>query len=63
MLVLGLVLNVLGLLFNLLLVAMVGSLGRPLLKNEKFRTNQHKFMGLVFFILAIWMLASQVTAV
>ncbi|MGF1757283.1 LysE family translocator [Photobacterium sagamiensis] len=60
MLVLGLLLNVLGLLFNLFLVTMVGSLGQPLLKNEKFRTNQHKFMGLIFFVLAIWLLASQV---
>ncbi|MEZ8096418.1 LysE family translocator [Photobacterium swingsii] len=60
MLVLGLLLNVLGLLFNLFLVTTVGSLGKTLLKNEKFRTNQHKFMGLIFFILAIWLLASQV---
>lgn len=60
MLVLGLLLNVLGLLFNLFLVTMVGSLGKPLLKNEQFRTNQHKFMGLIFFVLAIWLLASQV---
>lgn len=63
MLVLGLLLNVLGLLFNLFLVTMIGSLGQPLLKNEKFRTNQHKFMGLIFFVLAIWLLASQVPAV
>ncbi|ARD21171.1 LysE family translocator [Shewanella japonica] len=60
MLVLGLLLNVMGLLFNLLLVALVGSLGKPLLKNEKFRTYQNKFMGLIFFALAIWLLASQV---
>ncbi|KXI22331.1 LysE family translocator [Photobacterium sanguinicancri] len=60
MLVLGLLLNVLGLLFNLFLVTTVGSLGKTLLKNEKFRTNQHKFMGLIFFVLAIWLLASQV---
>lgn len=60
MLVLGLLLNILGLLFNLFLVTTVGSLGKTLLKNEKFRTNQHKFMGLIFFILAIWLLASQV---
>ncbi|KLV11469.1 MULTISPECIES: LysE family translocator [Photobacterium] len=63
MLVLGLLLNVLGLLFNLFLVTMIGSLGQPLLKNEKFRTNQHKFMGLIFFVLAIWLLASQVPSV
>ncbi|HIF9481489.1 TPA: LysE family translocator [Photobacterium damselae] len=62
MLVLGLLLNVLGLLFNLFLVSMVGSVGKSLLKSEKFRTNQHKFMGIIFFILAIWLLASQVAA-
>ncbi len=60
MLALGLLLNMMGLLFNLLLVAMVGSLGKPLLKNEKFRANQNKFMGVIFFALAIWLLASQV---
>ncbi|UJF23468.1 LysE family translocator [Shewanella sp. OMA3-2] len=60
MLALGLLLNVMGLLFNLLLVALVGSLGKPLLKNEKFRTYQNKFMGLIFFALAIWLLASQI---
>lgn len=59
MLVLGLLLNVLGLLFNLFLVTTVGTFGKSLLKSEKFRANQHKFMGLVFFILAIWLLASQ----
>ncbi|MGF1726095.1 LysE family translocator [Photobacterium nomapromontoriensis] len=63
MLVLGLLLNVLGLLFNLFLVKMVGSFGQPLLKNEKFRTNQHKFMGFIFFVLAIWLLASQVPSI
>ncbi|MEF1207949.1 LysE family translocator, partial [Photobacterium damselae] len=57
-----LLLNVLGLLFNLFLVSMVGSVGKSLLKSEKFRTNQHKFMGIIFFILAIWLLASQVAA-
>ena len=60
MLALGLLLNVMGLLFNLLLVALVGTVGKPLLKNEKFRTYQNKFMGMIFFILAIWLLASQV---
>ncbi|WP_318443150.1 LysE family translocator [Photobacterium leiognathi] len=59
MLVLGLLLNVLGLLFNLFLVTTVGTFGKSLLKSEKFRTNQHKFMGLIFFVLAIWLLASQ----
>ncbi|GIU46359.1 lysine transporter LysE [Shewanella sairae] len=60
MLALGLLLNVMGLLFNLLLVALVGTVGKPLLKNEKFRTYQNKFMGMIFFVLAIWLLASQV---
>ncbi|GIU11485.1 lysine transporter LysE [Shewanella sp. c952] len=63
MLALGLLLNVMGLSFNLLLVALVGSLGKPLLKNEKFRTYQNKFMGLIFIALAIWLLGSQVQAV
>lgn len=58
MLVLGLLLNVLGLLFNLLLVALVGTIGKPLLENANFRAYQHKFMGLVFVALAIWMLSS-----
>ncbi len=59
MLILGLLLNVLGLLFNLFLVTTIGVFGQSLLKNEKFRNNQHKFMGLIFFVLAIWLLASQ----
>ncbi len=63
MLALGLVLNIMGLSFNLLLVALVGSLGKNLLDNEKFRSNQNKFMGLIFFLLAIWMLASQLQSV
>lgn len=58
MLALGLLLNVLGLAFNFLLVALVGTLGKPLLENAKFRTYQHKFMGLIFAILAFWMLSS-----
>jgi threonine/homoserine/homoserine lactone efflux protein len=60
MLALGLLLNVMGLTFNLVLVALVGTLGKPLLNNDKFRTYQNKFMGLIFFALAIWLLASQV---
>ncbi|QYJ82462.1 LysE family translocator [Shewanella aegiceratis] len=63
MLALGLVLNIMGLGFNLLLVALVGSLGKNLLDNEKFRSNQNKFMGLIFFVLAIWLLASQLQSV
>ena len=58
MLALGLLLNVMGLLFNLLLVGMVSSVGKPLLKNEKFRVYLNKFMGLIFFTLAIWLFAS-----
>ncbi|MCK8046856.1 LysE family translocator [Shewanella sp. 1CM18E] len=60
MLALGLLLNAMGLAFNLLLVALVGTVGKPLLNSEKFRTYQNKFMGGIFFILAIWLLASQV---
>ena len=58
LLALGLLLNVLGLLFNLILVALVGSLGKGLLENAKFRTYQHKFMGAIFLVLALWMLNS-----
>ncbi|ELI5717935.1 LysE family translocator [Vibrio fluvialis] len=57
MLALGLLLNVCGLLFNLLLVGAVGVFGQSLLDNEKFRTYQHKLMGLIFFLLALWMLS------
>ncbi|USD67177.1 LysE family translocator [Vibrio sp. SCSIO 43136] len=57
MLALGLLLNVLGLSFNLLLVGLVGSVGKKLLASERFRTYQHKFMGAVFILLALWMLA------
>ncbi|USD43692.1 LysE family translocator [Vibrio sp. SCSIO 43135] len=58
MLVLGLLLNVLGLAFNLILVALVGSLGKSLVENAQFRLYQHKFMGLIFILLALWMLSS-----
>ncbi|EQB8916805.1 LysE family translocator [Vibrio fluvialis] len=57
MLALGLLLNVCGLLFNLLLVGAVGVFGQSLLDNEKFRTYQHKLMGLIFFVLALWTLS------
>ncbi len=60
MLALGLLLNVLGLSFNILLVALAGTLGKPLLENAKFRAYQHKAMGAVFFVLALWMLSSMV---
>ncbi|WP_394131920.1 LysE family translocator [Shewanella maritima] len=59
MLALGLLLNVMGLIFNLLLVVLVGSLGRPLLQNTRFRQNQNKFMGIIFMVLAVWLLSSQ----
>ncbi|SON52387.1 LysE family translocator [Vibrio tapetis] len=58
MLALGLLLNVLGLTFNLLLVALVGTLGKGLLENAKFRQYQHKVMGGVFVLLALWMLSA-----
>ncbi len=62
MLVLGLILNILGLLFNLGMVIMIGSVGKSLLNSDRFRNNQHKVMGFVFFVLAIWLLASEVHA-
>ncbi|QDF77318.1 LysE family translocator [Shewanella marisflavi] len=63
MLALGLVLNLMGLVFNLMLVALVGSLGQSLLNNEKFRVNQNKFMGVIFISLAFWLLASQLQTI
>ncbi|ULN66126.1 LysE family translocator [Vibrio gigantis] len=62
MLVLGLLLNVLGLTFNFLLVALVGTIGKSLVENAKFRTYQQKVMGGVFIVLAVWMLSSFFTA-
>ncbi|MFA0056718.1 LysE family translocator [Vibrio echinoideorum] len=58
MLFLGLLLNVLGLTFNFLLVALVGTIGKSLVENAKFRTYQQKVMGSVFIVLAMWMLSS-----
>ncbi|MDK9737282.1 LysE family translocator [Vibrio sp. D404a] len=58
MLVLGLLLNLLGLTFNFALVALAGTLGKPLLENARFRTYQQKVMGGVFVILSLWMLSS-----
>ncbi len=57
MFALGIILNVLGLSFNLILVALVGSLGKGLLHNATFRRYQYKVMGAVFFTLAIWLLS------
>lgn len=57
MFALGLILNVLGLAFNLLLVALAGTFGRRLLENPRFRLYQHKVMGIVFVVIAIWMLS------
>ena len=62
MLALGLLLNVLGLLFNLMLVVTVGTLGKSLLTNERFHVYQHKIMGSVFVLLGAWLLFSQVPA-
>ncbi|QUM82328.1 LysE family translocator [Moritella sp. 5] len=62
MLVLGLLLNALGLLFNLLLVVTVGTLGKSLLTNERFHIYQHKIMGAVFVLLGVWLLVSKVPA-
>ncbi|OCH50953.1 MULTISPECIES: LysE family translocator [Vibrio] len=62
MLALGLLLNVLGLTFNFLLVALVGTIGKSLVENAKFRTYQQKVMGGVFIVLAIWMLSSFFTS-
>ncbi|MCG7497797.1 LysE family translocator [Vibrio sp. Of7-15] len=59
MLVLGLILNALGLTFNLILVAFVGSLGTKLLGNPSFLRYQHKAMGAIFVIMALWLLFSQ----
>ncbi|UJF18054.1 LysE family translocator [Vibrio sp. SS-MA-C1-2] len=63
MLTLGLILNVMGLLFNLILVLLVGSLGKVLLTNPKVQHYQHKVMGLVFFALAIWLIFTQLPTV
>ncbi|HEQ3484124.1 TPA: LysE family translocator [Vibrio cholerae] len=57
MFALGMLLNVCGLLFNLLLVALIGVFGRSLVDNQRFRTYQHKVMGAVFLLLALWMLS------
>ncbi|ENM3766727.1 LysE family translocator [Vibrio cholerae] len=57
MFALGMLLNVCGLLFNLLLVAFIGVFGRSLVDSQRFRTYQHKVMGAVFLLLALWMLS------
>lgn len=59
---LGLILNLMGLLFNLALVIAVRFVGNTLIKSNKFRYYQHKLMGCVFFVLAAWLLLSQVNA-
>jgi len=58
MLALGLLLNLLGLLFNLGLVVLAGTLGKRLLESDAFRLYQHKLMGLVFVFLSLWMLSN-----
>lgn len=60
MLVLGLILNALGLTFNIILVAFVGSIGTKLLGSPSFLRYQHKAMGAIFVIMALWLLFSQI---
>lgn len=62
LLVLGLLLNIMGLMFNLVLVIAVRQIGQALLQGTKFRYYQHKIMGGVFFILAIWLILDQIIA-
>lgn len=57
---LGVLLNVMGLLFNLSLVAFVGQLGKKLLQGTSFRAHQHKCMGVIFILLSVWLIASQI---
>ncbi|NLS14559.1 LysE family translocator [Vibrio sp. SM6] len=57
MMALGMLLNVAGFFYNLLLVIMAGTLGKKLLENSEFRRYQHKVMGGVFILLACWMLS------
>lgn len=57
MLALGILLNICGLLFNFSLVALVSFCGSKLLESENFRCYQHKLMGAIFLVLAIWMLS------
>ncbi|MBV7316646.1 LysE family translocator [Shewanella sp. NIFS-20-20] len=59
LLALGLLLNVAGLSFNLLLVALIGNHGQKMLAKPKFRQYQNKVMGAVFIALALWLLGSQ----
>ncbi|OOE33635.1 lysine transporter LysE [Salinivibrio sp. ML323] len=59
LLTLGLLLNILGLVFNLLLVAIVGKLGNAMLTNTRVQMYQHKIMALVFAALAAWLFAQQ----
>ncbi|MCF1427593.1 MAG: LysE family translocator [Shewanella sp.] len=60
MLALGLVLNLAGLSFNLLLVALVGTLGQALLSRPDFRNWQNRVMGAVFIVLSVWLLTFQI---
>ncbi|WP_108649238.1 LysE family translocator [Dongshaea marina] len=57
-LILGLILNFSGFSFYSLVVAMAGTLGKRLLNSHKFHLYQHRFMGLIFLLLAIWLLSS-----
>ncbi|SIO33920.1 LysE family translocator [Salinivibrio sp. ES.052] len=59
LLTLGLLLNLLGLAFNILLVAIVGKLGNAILTNPNVQRYQHKVMAAVFALLAIWLFTQQ----
>lgn len=56
---LGLLLNILGLAFNVLLVVIVGRLGNALFTRPSVQKYQHKLMAIVFAILAIWLFLQQ----
>lgn len=59
MFALGTLLNICGLLFNVLLVMLVGRLGQSLLTNSRFQSYQNKIMGSVFLILSVWLIFTQ----
>ncbi|WP_439438131.1 LysE family translocator [Salinivibrio costicola] len=61
LLTLGLLLNVLGLAFNIILVAIVGKLGKQMLTNTRIQNYQHKIMAIVFALLAIWLFTQQLS--
>lgn len=61
LLTLGLLLNALGLAFNIILVAIVGKLGKQMLTNTRIQSYQHKIMAIVFALLAIWLFTQQLS--